>query len=318
MSTSIVSGQYSTNPLSDFSNGAVQQPQSAVLDELIAELEQMLSGMGSNSGSSGGGSGSSGGLGGLGGAGGTPAPASFTPGESTAPRTSVGTVTGTNGGSGPGKVNLGGFSDLQLPVGNGGHAQNIHGNMSEINNQYFKQNPNGSVTFTVPDGDTAKNPGSSYPRSELSENGSWHMGDGTATMSAKLSIDKAPNSKDIVIGQIHERQGTNGKPRPPLELHYRNGDIVASVMDNSNSASAGRHDIVIAKNVNPKDINYNISLGKSGQLNIEANGQSKSVQLSGSFGNADLYFKAGNYTQDSSAHNGGSAVTFSGLNITHT
>jgi hypothetical protein len=223
-----------------------------------------------------------------------------------------------SGTGGPTKVDLQSFSDLQLPVGSGGHAQDIHGDLTQIQNQFFIKNPDGSVTFSVPDGDTAKNSGSSYPRSELSENGSWHMSDGTATMSATLRVDKMPNSKDIVIGQIHERQGVNGKPRPPVELHYTDGKIVASVMDNNNSASAGRHDVVIATNVKPgQQFSYSMSLAKDGNLTIQAAGQTKTVQLDPSFSKSDLYFKAGNYTQDASSNNGGSAVTFSGLDITH-
>jgi hypothetical protein len=166
----------------------------------------------------------------------------------------------------------------------------------------------------VPSGGGATTAHSSFPRSELEESGSWHMSDGTTTLSATLSVDKLPPNGDIVIGQIHQKAVNGGKPRPPVELHYDNGKIVASIMD-SNSPDAGRHDVTIATGVKPgQQFSYSMQLQPSDQLTISAAGQSKTVTLDSSFQKSDMYCKAGNYCQDPA---GGSSVTFTGLSISH-
>jgi hypothetical protein len=227
----------------------------------------------------------------------------------------TGAASGTSKG-GPNSVDLSDFSDLQLPTGSAGNVDTVSASkLSNYNSPYFKHNGNGSITLTVPEGGGVHTAHSSYPRSELEEKGSWRMSSGTSTLSATTSVDKLPANGDVVIGQIHQKAVDGGKPRPPVELHYDKGNIVASVMD-SNSPNAGRHNVTIATGVKPgQKFSYSMQVQPNGQLNISADGKSKTVTLDPSFKSSNMYFKAGNYCQDPS---GGSAVTFYGLNISHT
>ncbi|MGN4194713.1 polysaccharide lyase family 7 protein [Burkholderia gladioli] len=311
------------------SANSLQQSIMQLIQQMLTELMQMLQDPNGNGASSGGGGG--------GGSGGGGAPAMPSMGGSGMPvagalgsggQGGVGTPASTGGasaggvaassgpapGNGPGAVNLNGFGSLQLPSGSNGHVDTIGaGQLKRYDSDFFKHNGDGSLTFSVPPGGGAHTAHSNFPRSELAEGSSWKMGDGKSTLSATLSVDKLPPSGDVVIGQIHQRVDS-GKPRPPVELHYDKGNIVASIMD-SNSLSAGRHDVVIAKDVKPGEkFSYSMSMEPNGELNISAAGQSKTVKMDPSFNNAKLYFKAGNYCQDPA---GGSQVSFNGLDIDH-
>ncbi|CAB3764325.1 polysaccharide lyase family 7 protein [Paraburkholderia humisilvae] len=277
-----------------------------LLKQLISELSMFLRGAGAGADAGGSSPGMQGSPGVLTTATGSP---DITPSPASPP------ASGSTSGAGPTKVNLSEFGQLQLPSGSNGNVDTISGNkLSSYSSQYFQQNSNGSITFNVPSGGGAHTANSSFPRSELEENGSWHMSDGTTTLSATLSVDKLPPNGDIVIGQIHQKSVDGAKPRPPVELHYDNGNIVASIMD-SNSPNAGRHDVTIATGVKPgQSFSYSMKLQPNGQLDISAAGQSKTVSLDPSFQKSDMYCKAGNYCQDPA---GGSSVTFTGLNITH-
>ncbi|WP_186052710.1 polysaccharide lyase family 7 protein [Burkholderia gladioli] len=325
------------------SANSLQQSIMQLIQQMLIELMQMLQDPNGNGASSGGGGGGANGSGsggggapampsmgggggggsgmpvagalGSGGQGGVGTPASTGGGASAG--ASAGGVAASSGpapGNGPGAVNLNGFGSLQLPSGSNGHVDTIGaGQLKRYDSDFFKHNGDGSLTFSVPPGGGAHTAHSNFPRSELAEGSSWKMGDGKSTLSATLSVDKLPPSGDVVIGQIHQRVDS-GKPRPPVELHYDKGNIVASIMD-SNSLSAGRHDVVIAKDVKPGEkFSYSMSMEPNGELNISAAGQSKTVKMDPSFDNANLYFKAGNYCQDPA---GGSQVSFTGLDIDH-
>ncbi|WP_186197215.1 polysaccharide lyase family 7 protein [Burkholderia gladioli] len=321
------------------SANSLQQSIMQLIQQMLIELMQMLQDPNGNGASSGGGGGGANGSGsggggapampsmGGGGGGGSGMPVAGALGSGG--QGGVGTPASTGGGAspggfaassgpapgnGPGAVNLNGFGSLQLPSGSNGHVDTIGaGQLKRYDSDFFKHNGDGSLTFSVPPGGGAHTAHSNFPRSELAEGSSWKMGDGKSTLSATLSVDKLPPSGDVVIGQIHQRVDS-GKPRPPVELHYDKGNIVASIMD-SNSLSAGRHDVVIAKDVKPGEkFSYSMSMEPNGELNISAAGQSKTVKMDPSFDNANLYFKAGNYCQDPA---GGSQVSFTGLDIDH-
>ncbi|WP_369065978.1 polysaccharide lyase family 7 protein [Burkholderia gladioli] len=321
------------------SANSLQQSIMQLIQQMLIELMQMLQDPNGNGASSGGGGGGGNGGGGApampsmggggrggsgmpvagalgsGGQGGVGTPASTGGGASaSASASGFAASSGPAPGNGPGAVNLNGFGSLQLPSGSNGHVDTIGaGQLKRYDSDFFKHNGDGSLTFSVPPGGGAHTAHSNFPRSELAEGSSWKMGDGKSTLSATLSVDKLPPSGDVVIGQIHQRVDS-GKPRPPVELHYDKGNIVASVMD-SNSLSAGRHDVVIAKDVKPGEkFSYSMSMAPNGELNISAAGQSKAVKMDPSFDNANLYFKAGNYCQDPA---GGSQVSFNGLDIDH-
>lgn len=296
-----------------------------ILQEILQILSQSQQGSDDGTGSPSGGSstppisdgdgGCNGGYGGSGSVGGSGGTRSVGGGSGSGSRG----VQFTNGAgapvSGPSKVDLSGFGDLQLPSGSAGHVDTVGaGQLDNYNSQYFRHNSNGSVTLTVPEGGGVHTAHSNFPRTELEEKGSWKMSSGTSTLSSTLSVDKLPKSGDVVIGQIHQKV-SSGKPRPPVELHYDKGNLVASVMD-SNSLSAGRHNVTIATGIQPgQKFSYSMQMQPNGQLNISAAGQSKSIRMDSSFDSSNMYFKMGNYCQDPS---GGSAVTFYGDNISHT
>jgi len=318
----------SLNGLDTGSFGAGNAGQEQLMLELLQEILQILNQTYQNQNGSSGGGGGTPAVGGAGapsvpapsgGGFAPPAPASAgsggTPPAST-PSVGAASPSSTNGAvGGPSSVDLSGFGSLQLPSGSNGHVDTISGGqLGNYNSQYFQHNGNGSITLTVPSGGGAHTANSNFPRSELAENGTWKMSSGTSTLSGTVSIDKLPPDGDVVFGQIHQ-QVSSGKPRPPVELHYDKGNIVASVMD-SNSPNAGRHNVTIATGVKPGEkFSYDMQMKPNGQLNITAAGHSKSIQLDPSFNNSNMYFKAGNYCQDPA---GGSAVTVYGLGISHT
>lgn len=333
-----IQNNYSVNP-TDYLNGSsgvgnssvnMQQLMMELIQEILQILNQNQSGSGGGTpaigGGGGGGGGSGGGFpsmpspaaggGGGGSFGGAPAVGSGSSGGGGSAPGGVSSVPGTSApGNGPSSVNLSGFGSLQLPSGSNGHVDTVGaGQLGSYNSQYFKHNGDGSITMSVPPGGGAHTAHSNFPRSELEESGSWKMSSGTSTLSATMSVDKLPPDGDVVIGQIHQKV-SSGKPRPPVELHYDKGNIVASVMD-SNSPNAGRHNVTIATGVKPGEkFSYSMQMQSNGQLNISAAGQSKSIKMDSSFNDSNMYFKAGNYCQDPA---GGSAVTAYGLNISHT
>jgi hypothetical protein len=176
---------------------------------------------------------------------------------------------------------------------------------------YFQQSRD-SVTFAVQGGGYVTTPHSRYPRSELSEERHWRMGSGTHRLTATLSVDQLPPSGDIVVGQVHQTAPSGQKPRPPVELHYRNGHMYVSVLD-GNSPSAGRREYQVGGYVPVgQQFSYQLQVNTDGSLDVWAAGGHTRVQLSNSFDGSSLYFKAGDYAQDTS---GNSAVTFSQLDI---
>lgn len=225
---------------------------------------------------------------------------------------SVKSSSNSSSGKGPKGIDLSGFGALQLPTGKQGHPDTISGSRLKSYNGAAFQQGNGKITFKVPEGGGVTTAHSKFPRSELREQGTWHMSSGTSKLSATLSVDKLPPNGTVVIGQIHQEVGS-GKPRPPVELFYKNGKVYASVMD-SNSLSAGRHNVEIATVKNGEKFSYDMKLSPNGQLEVSVNGKSKTVQMDSSFKNSNLYFKAGNYCQD---QRGGSEVSFYGLDIQH-
>ena len=93
---------------------------------------------------------------------------------------------------------------------------------------------------------------SSFPRSELEENGTWAR-TGTNKMSATVVVNNT--SATVTIGQIH--LGTNGNPastKPLLELQYSTSGNVSLFLEQSpaggngisysiSSTCRGRHEI---------------------------------------------------------------------------
>jgi len=228
------------------------------------------------------------------------------------PEAHVGAPGKTGGAS---KVNLSHFGMLQLPTGKQGSPDTITGGRLEgFGNSAFERHGDGSISLNVPQGGGVHTANSKYPRSELGENKTWSMNKGTSKLESTMSVDKLPKNGTIVIGQIHQRTLVGGAPRPPLELVYKNGNIVANMMD-KNAPGYTRKDVVIATGVKPGEkFSFSMQVQPGGKVNITAAGQSKSVQFDKSFGSSAMYFKTGNYCQDPS---GGSSVRLYGAEISH-
>ncbi|MDQ0839284.1 polysaccharide lyase family 7 protein [Sphingomonas faeni] len=208
------------------------------------------------------------------------------------------------------------YGTLQLPIdANGdGKPDTVSGSqLSGYSSQYFERQTGARVVMRVPTSGLATTPNSKYPRSELKENRTWNVNDGCAAQAARVNIYDLPASGDIVIGQIHQEATT---PRPPVELHYTNGTIHADVMKQNTTASGSpRTRLTIVTGIPLKQwFSYSITLDKGGLLKVTVNGSSKTTYLDASFDSSKLYFKAGNYTQDTG---GGSSVGFEGLSIRH-
>jgi hypothetical protein len=208
------------------------------------------------------------------------------------------------------------YGTLQLPVdANGdGKPDNISGSqLSSYSSQFFERQTAARIVMRVPTSGLATTPNSKYPRSELKENRTWNVDDGCAAQAARVNIYDLPASGDIVIGQIHQEATT---PRPPVELHYTNGTIHADVMKQNTTASGSpRTRLTIVSGIPLKQwFSYSITMEKGGLLKVTVNGSSQTTYLDASFDSSKLYFKAGNYTQDTG---GGSSVGFEGLSIKH-
>lgn len=208
------------------------------------------------------------------------------------------------------------YGTLQLPVdANGdGKPDTISGSqLSSYSSQFFERQTAARIVMRVPTSGLSTTPNSKYPRSELKENRTWNVDDGCAAQAARVNIYDLPASGDIVIGQIHQEATT---PRPPVELHYTNGMIHADVMKQNTTASGSpRTRLTIVSGIPLKQwFSYSITLDKGGLLKVTVNGSSQTTYLDASFDSSKLYFKAGNYTQDTG---GGSSVGFEGLSIKH-
>jgi hypothetical protein len=218
---------------------------------------------------------------------------------------------------GPSKVNTAQFGALQLPSGSPGRPDTIHGRqLDNYESKFFDRRADGAITFKVPKGGGVTTPNSSYPRSELAEGKTWNMSKGPHELGATLSVDKLPPNGNVVIGQIHQKRSDGKPPRPPVELHYVNGQVYATVMSkNAERGQYTRKKIVLAENIKPGEkFSYDMKMNSNGKVDLTVNGKTKSVALDSSFKNTDFYFKAGNYCQDPK---GGSEVTFNNLGIKH-
>lgn len=218
----------------------------------------------------------------------------------------------------PSTINTSAFGQLQLPVDQNGDGKpdTISGSaLQSYSSTYMERKP-GTLIFRVPTDRLVHTSNSRYPRSELKENQTWTYNKGCAGLAAKVSIYDLPSTGSVVIGQVHQKRNDGQAPRPPLELYYDNGSIHADVMKSQTSASGSpRTKLSIVNRIGDHSaFTYSITVATGGLITVTVNGTSKTIQLDPSFSSANLYFKAGNYTQD---ENGGSSVGFLGLAVQH-
>ncbi|WJV23465.1 MULTISPECIES: polysaccharide lyase family 7 protein [Pseudomonas] len=164
-----------------------------------------------------------------------------------------------------------------------------------------------------------------YPRSELREtyaNGTlknWTYPKADNLLYATLAVNQVPSTGKIVIGQIHAYNST--KPLVKVEYQYKtttqSGNIVAKVRMHPDDADS--RVIIVAENVPlDREFSYLIHLSPGGALGVSAAGYQWDTQISSTWRDKPLYFKAGVYVQDNTGYTTeGGKVTFYKLDIDH-
>ncbi|AIS10578.1 lyase, putative [Pseudomonas chlororaphis subsp. aurantiaca] len=164
-----------------------------------------------------------------------------------------------------------------------------------------------------------------YPRSELREtyaNGTlknWTYPEADNLLYATLAVNQVPSTGKIVIGQIHAYNST--KPLVKVEYQYKtttqSGNIVAKVRMHPDDVDS--RVIIVAENVPlDREFSYLIHLSPGGALGVSAAGYQWDTQISSTWRDKPLYFKAGVYVQDNTGYTTeGGKVTFYKLDIDH-
>jgi hypothetical protein len=218
--------------------------------------------------------------------------------------------------------------NLTIPVGEPATTITTPLLASGYQDDYF-QNINGVLFFWAPvDGTTTKN--AKYPRSELRETyadgklRNWKYQDASYNnLRATLSVSQVPSTGKIVIGQIHNVEGTD----PPIKLQYeystsaKTGSIAAIYRLKPGITTSKA---IVLRNV-PLDaaFSYTITLTKGGTLAVYAKTPTTetvkwSVKLDSSWSAQTMYFKAGNYVQDNTGDNTEAGrVSFTKLLVEH-
>jgi hypothetical protein len=213
--------------------------------------------------------------------------------------------------------------NLSVPVGNPPYTVDTPKLVKGFKDQYFHSDT-GTLFFWAPvTGSKTEN--AKYPRTELREtysNGTlhnWLYSDADNLLHATLAVNQVPSSGKIVIGQIHAYESQ--KPLIKLEYQYKTststGNIVAKVRMHPDDGE-GRV-ITIATGVKlDQEFSYLIHLSRGGALGISAAGNQWDTDISKTWRDKPLYFKAGVYVQDHTGYTSeGAKVTFSKLDIDH-
>lgn len=213
--------------------------------------------------------------------------------------------------------------NLSVPVGSPPATINTPRLVDGFKDQYFNSE-SGTLFFWTPvTGSRTEN--ASYPRTELREtysNGTlhnWTYSEADNLLYATLAVNQVPSSGKIVIGQIHAYNST--KPMVKVEYQYststQKGNIVAKVRMHPTDDTL--RVITIATGVPlDREFSYLIHLSRGGALGVSAAGYQWNTQISATWGDKPLYFKAGVYVQDHTGYSSeGGKATFSRLDIDH-
>lgn len=198
--------------------------------------------------------------------------------------------------------------------------------------RYFRRNDDGSVTFWVPvTGSTSED--AIYPRSELRETQSdgeldnWLYAGADNYLNAVLAVNQIPSRSKVVVGQIHSTDAAGSQNDPLVKLqYYRNSAGIGRLeaLLRLHPGDTEVKNILIAEGIDLNErFSYELRLTSSGRLGIQVestDGDKGSYyrQLSSTWSNDLLYFKAGAYIQDNSGTDSeGGRVTFYHLNTLH-
>ena len=246
---------------------------------------------------------------------------------------------------------------VALPLGSMNNAISIgqatlngtpNANNGYTNAPYFYTDPiSGAMNMFAPlNGGTT--PGSEFSRTEFYEilpgtSAYWKLSTfASNSLTASLQVSQvSPNSKRVVIGQIHDKGNTDSlghtaSNSPLVKVYYDrdlldpnnnpcNGCIYAQVRITPAQSNYLKI-VTLAKNIPLNTIfTYNITLLREGTLTIKVNNTSTVTKLNTStnntigWGTQQLYFKAGVYNLDNSTSNTqGGAAGFYSLQVKHT
>jgi hypothetical protein len=180
--------------------------------------------------------------------------------------------------------------------------------------------PCGATIFKTPSG-LGSTPNSEFPRVELRATRDFFNGDNfTNTQTGTAYIIQNPSTDSIIFAQIHgEKPGGSEM----LKLRWENGAIKAGVKIHYGDTESIS---TLVSGVKLKDpINYTLqAVGTSTAINVTINvivdGTTHSQTYTypaSSWSGIGLYFKAGDYNQDSSADGTEAVVAYSALNVTY-
>lgn len=219
---------------------------------------------------------------------------------------------------------------LGLPVDSSGGTTGDSASISAAqltggysNALYYYTGPDGAMTFWAPV-TGATTPGSSFPRSELREQISppsneinWR-GYGTHLLNATCKVLQVPDTKKVIIGQIHTK---TGDARPLVKLQYNNGTIEALVKIYASDTMPNTDNKLTFQNVGlSNSVAYTIQL-ENGLVAVTVNGLTKSTNAfltDPSWTTNEFYYKAGSYCQDNvGTTNDGARVAFYALARSH-
>jgi hypothetical protein len=184
---------------------------------------------------------------------------------------------------------------------------------------FFTDSTDGAMTFWDPEnGVTTAN--SNYPRSELREMtdggaaANWAIS-GTHRLSATVRATVVPDH--VAVGQIHLGTGTPASTKPLLELfYYTTGSIVLAI----EQSPAGGNEVTNTVGNVPLGMRWSYTIELSGHtisLTIDG-GAAQTFQMSPTFDQEGMYFKAGDYDQSSGSDaNVGAKVQFYALSLFH-
>jgi len=205
---------------------------------------------------------------------------------------------------------------LQLPVsnGNGSVMEVKQPALKTYTSEYFyTTSSDNSMTFWCPQ-DGATTPNSDNPRSELREmpaNGDWTI-KGKHEMNATVSVSQDPANHKVCIGQIHTDTDV-GSCSAVVMLNWENGNLTTHFKDSS------------CKNID-KNVGTGIKLNTKFKYYIKMeNGNATVITDYGTttyeytnIGSYNLYFKAGDYVQDSDpSSTEGGLIHFHALVVKH-
>jgi hypothetical protein len=219
-------------------------------------------------------------------------------------------------------IDLGSWN-LSIPIGSPPKTIETSQLMHGYDGKYFESHSNRIFFWSPVTGSRTEN--AKYPRSELRETWSdgtlhnWKYPDADNFLNATLEVNQVPSSGKIVIGQIHAYEST--EPMLKVEYQYKKKQQAGNIVVKVRNRFDDNHSRVIklAEGVPLNErFKYIIHLSRRGELSVSARDMNWKTQVSATWRDKPLYFKAGVYTQDNKGYsNEGGKATFYNLDIDH-